>query len=110
MKSKLMAVVAALALGTTMTTNAMAFGHGGGGGFHGGGGGSMAARAAAISAASLMAEVLAVGTAVSLASIPAALLTDPRWRAAAGAAVASVGATAGGAAMATVPHTPGLVC
>ena len=92
-----------------MTTNAMAFGHGGGGGFHGGGGefhGGMGGG----HFGGLMAEVLAVGTAVSLASIPAALLTDPRLRAAAGAAVASVGATAGGAAMATVPHTPGLVC
>src|SRR5579859_2229541 len=71
---------------------------------------SMAAWAAAISAASLTAEVSAVGTAVSLASIPAASLTDPRLQAAAGAAVASAGATADGAAMATVPRTPGLVC
>ena len=39
MKTKLIAVVAALALGTAMTTNAMAFENGGGGGFHGGGGG-----------------------------------------------------------------------
>lgn len=38
MKTKLIAVVAALALGTAMTTNAMAFRHGGGRGFHGGGG------------------------------------------------------------------------
>jgi hypothetical protein len=37
MKKTLLAVAAAIALATGMTTSAMAFGHGGGAGFHGGG-------------------------------------------------------------------------